>query len=84
VEGHAYSSGEDLLGIKLTVMATPKEIAQWMVTQLDESEQLLQVEAVAAIEKLFGPEFVYLSDLGEMSIDRRVLYHFRKWTQYEY
>jgi hypothetical protein len=59
---------------------TPKEVAQWMVVQLEESDCLLQVEAVAGIEKVFGPEFVYVNDIGEKSIDRRVLYQFRKFT----
>ncbi len=51
-----------------------------MVAQLDENERLIQVEAVAAIEKLFGSEFVYLSAIGEKSINTRVLYQFRKLT----
>ncbi|MFN0196252.1 MAG: DUF6953 family protein [Planctomycetaceae bacterium] len=44
------------------------------------NEQLLQVNAVAAIKDLFGKDFVYRSDVGEMSIDRRILYQFRKLT----
>ena len=60
--------------------ATPKEVAQWMATQLAEGDCLLQVAAVAAIETLFGAEFVYISDIGEKSIDRRVLNQFRKLT----
>src|SRR4051812_24494641 len=54
-----------------------------MITQLAEGDCLLQVEAVATIEKLFGPEFVYLSNIGEKSIDRRVLDQFRKLTEDE-
>ena len=60
---------------------TQKDIAEWMVAQLEANGWLLQVEAVAAIEELFGSDFVYFSDLGEKSIDRRVLYHFRKLTE---
>ncbi len=63
-----------------TLSATPKEVAEWMTTQINRFGRLLQVKAVAAIEKRFGKEFVYLSDIGEMSIDRRVLYHFNKMT----
>ncbi len=59
-------------------MATPTEIAQWMIAQIDENDELLQVEAVAQIQRLFGPEFVYVGDNGEMAIDRLVLYQFRK------
>jgi hypothetical protein len=51
-----------------------------MVAQLEDGDSLLQVDAVAAIEKLFGPEYVYVSDIGENSIDRRVLTQFRKLT----
>lgn len=64
-------------------MATPKEVAEWMIAQLEADERLLQADAVATIERVFGPEFVYISDIGEKSIDRRVLYQFRKLTEYE-
>jgi hypothetical protein len=61
-------------------VATPKEVAQWMAAQLEEGDSLLQVDAVAAIEMLFGPDYVYVSDIGEKSIDKRVLNQFRKLT----
>ncbi len=59
-------------------IATPKEVAHWMLAQLGEHEELLHVEAVAEIKRLFGPEFVYIGTNGEMAIDRRVLIQFRK------
>lgn len=59
--------------------ATPREVAEWMFRLVCEQGQLLQVEAVKGIRLLFGAEFVYLHpDIGEWSIDRRVLYHFRR------
>ena len=61
-------------------MTTPKEVAQWMVALLGENDPLLQVDAVAGIERTFGTEFVRLSDIGEKSIDKRVLNHFRGLT----
>jgi hypothetical protein len=61
-------------GKEVGPVATPKEVAEWMIAQLEADERLLQVDAVATIEKVFGPEFVYISDIGEKSIDRRVLY----------
>ena len=70
-------------GGEVGLVATPKEVAQWMVAQLEEGDRLLQIEAVIAIEKLFGSEFVYLSDIGEKSINRRVLNQFRKLTEDE-
>ena len=59
---------------------TPKEVAEWMLAQIDDHCRLLQVEAVAAIEKMFGADFVYLSEINEMSIDRRVLRQFSNLT----
>jgi len=62
-------------------MTTPKEVAQWMVNRLDKCDDgLLQVDAVSGIEEQFGDEFTYISDIGEKSIDRRVLDQFRKLT----
>jgi hypothetical protein len=51
-----------------------------MLAELEESHSLLQVEVVAEIEKRFGPDYVYIGDYGEKSIDRRILYQFRKLT----
>jgi hypothetical protein len=73
--------GNHKLGSEVSPVATPKEVAQWMVAQLEADDSLLEVDAVAAIEKLFGPAFVYVSDIGEKSIDRRVLNQFRKLTE---
>ena len=70
-------------GKEVSPVVTPKEVAEWMVAQLEADGRLLQVDAVVAIEKVFGPEFVYISDIGEKSIDRRVLYQFRKLTEHE-
>jgi hypothetical protein len=61
--------------------ATADDVADWMLNQIEEHGQLLQVEAVATIEKLFGSQFVYVRDINEMSIDRGVLNSFRKMTQ---
>lgn len=51
-----------------------------MATQLEDGDSLLQVDAVAGIEELFGPDYVYVSDIGEKSIDKRILNQFRKLT----
>jgi hypothetical protein len=68
-------------GTQTGSLPTPKEIAEWMVEQINVNEQLLQVDAVAAIKDLFGKAFVYRSEIGELSIDRRILYQFRKLTK---
>ena len=62
-------------------MTTTKQVAQWMVDRLEEADAgLLQVDAVSGIEKQFGDDFTYISDIGEKSIDRNVLAQFRKLT----
>jgi len=62
------------------VVPTPKEIAEWMVAQIEAKDELYQVRAVEEIKKRFGREFVYPGNFGELSIDTRVLYQFRKLT----
>ena len=57
---------------------TPKEVAQWMLAQVEENDELLQVQAVADIRRLFGATFVYIGNNGELAIDRRALSQFRK------
>jgi hypothetical protein len=64
--------------IRRDLMATSKEVAYWMLAQLEANDELLQVEAVAEIQRRFGPEFVYVGSYGEMSIAARVLYQFRE------
>ena len=61
-------------------MHTPEDVAQWMVELLEARHELHQSDAVAEIEERFGSEFVYEADNGLPSIDRRVLYHFKKLT----
>jgi len=74
----AQSTDADAPGV--APVTTPRQVAEWMIEQIEEGDYLLQVDAVAAIESLFGLEFVYVSEVGEKSIDRRVLYQFRKLT----
>jgi hypothetical protein len=64
-------------------MTTPKEVAEWMLAQLDGDNELLQVDAVTEIERLFGPEFVQVGATGEVGIHPRVLYQFRKLSEDE-
>lgn len=51
-----------------------------MLAQIEANEELYQYRAVAQIKKRFGEEFIYPGDFGEPSIDKRVLYQFRKLT----
>ena len=59
---------------------TPKQVAEWMVGQLDEEDELPQKSTVLQIQKLFGDDFVCLDPYGDLGIARKVLYQFRKLT----
>jgi hypothetical protein len=59
---------------------TPKEIADWMVLQLDSRDELYQQSATKAIKRRFGAEFVYRDPEGNCAIDPRVLRRFRTLT----
>jgi len=72
------SSRQGRKSSQLRTPTTPAEIAEWMLGRVDRYGKLLQVKAVVAIKEKFGQDFVYLSDIGKLSIDRRILYQFRK------
>jgi len=57
-----------------------KEIAQWMLDQLRQHDTLYQNVAAADIAELFGSEFTYINDAGNVAIDKQVLKEFRILT----
>lgn len=59
---------------------TPKQVAEWMVEQLEEYNELQQQETVLEIQNLFGDEFVNPDEDGDLGISRKVLYQFKKLT----
>ncbi len=59
---------------------TTSDVAHWMAEEIERSAILVQVEAVAEIRRRFGSEFLYISDVNEWSIDRRVLAEFSSLT----
>ena len=59
---------------------TPKQVAEWMMAQLEEDDELPQQAAAFQIQERFGDDFVCLDAYGELGIARRVLYQFRKLT----
>ena len=61
-------------------MPTPREIADWMIAQLDIRDELYQHSAAKAIKRKFGGEFVHRDEEGNLAIDRRVLSQFRRLT----
>lgn len=60
---------------------TPGDVALWMLDELDHAGSLLQVDAVAGIEREFGPSFVYENENGNPAIDPHVLHEFRELTE---
>ena len=59
---------------------TPREVAEWMVKELERIQFLYQEQAVYDIESKFGDVFVYINENGNPAIDKRVLREFRKLT----
>jgi hypothetical protein len=62
-------------------MATPKDVAQWMLEELKRETYLYQNMVVYDIEEKFGEEFTHINDNGNPAIDQRVLKEFRKLTE---
>jgi len=61
-------------------MATAKDVAQWMVEQLNLKKTLYQEDVVIRIGKEFGKEHVYNNENGNPAISKAVLKEFKKLT----
>lgn len=61
-------------------MATPRDVAEWMLEELNREDVLYQEPVVSEIEAKFGEEFTYTNENGNPAIDRRVLKAFRAIT----
>lgn len=62
-------------------MASAREVAEWMVKQLDQTDYLYQETVVCEIAEQFGDEFTYTNNQGGYSISREVLKAFRTLTE---
>ena len=60
---------------------TPGDVALWMDEELERTGSLLQADAVAGIEREFGPGFIYKNESVNPAIDKRVLRDFRELTE---
>ena len=60
---------------------TPKEVAQWMLDQMGDSDLLYQDSIAERIQTSCGEDFVYKSKNGKCGIRKSVLAEFRKLTQ---
>jgi hypothetical protein len=61
-------------------MASPAEVAAWMVSQLEGKRGLYQARAVRKIRDKFGEMHVYLNANGNLAISKDVLKQFRCLT----
>lgn len=59
-------------------MADTIEVAQFMLNKLQENNSLYQYDTVIDIENIYGDEFVYQNENGNMAIAKKVLTAFSK------
>jgi hypothetical protein len=62
-------------------VASPIEVAEFMVKRLNETKYLYQEDIVYQIQSQFGGEFVYDNQNGNPAISPSVLKEFRKLTE---
>ena len=62
-------------------MATPGDIAQWMIKEVTEKGFLSQRDAARHIEAAFGPSFVYTNRNGNPAIHPEILDIFNGLTR---
>lgn len=61
-----------------TSETTPREVAEWMLSTIQEQGELSQNNAFYEINKRFGSSFTSISNSGSPSVGRSVLTAFRK------
>jgi|688.fasta_scaffold272077_3 hypothetical protein len=59
---------------------TPGQVAQWMISELQQVKYLYQEDVVYKIKPKFGEEFTYYNDNGNLAIGKQVLTEFKKLT----
>lgn len=69
----AAAAGLIVEGLAAMSDTTPKAIAQWMLSRLEQSGRLYQAEAVQGIVTEFGDEYTYLNANGNPAIGKRIL-----------
>lgn len=60
---------------------TPKDVAEFMITKLEESNYLYQEYIAHDIDTDFGGDFTYINENGNLAIDNKVLTAFRQLTE---
>jgi hypothetical protein len=61
----------------MSEIPTAKDVAAFMISELDRKKELYQEDVVYEIEKKFGKKFVYTNENGNPAIDRNVLKEFK-------
>ncbi len=61
-------------------MTTHADVAKWMNDNLRSSKCLYQDMAAMDIISIFGDEFTYMNENGNIAINKKVLYLFKKLT----
>lgn len=61
-------------------MATPREIAEWMLNRFNKSSPMYQRDLIPALIDKFGEEFTYVNWNGNRAINKEILAEFRKLT----
>lgn len=69
---------EEGKGWQMTI--TTKDVAQWMLNEIEKVKYLDQETAVDHISANFGDDFVYENENGNLAIEQKVLAAFRKLT----
>ncbi|MGG7056480.1 DUF6953 family protein [Nitrosomonas sp. ANs5] len=59
---------------------TAKDVAQWMLDEINNGNYLYQEQAAYTIFEMFGDDFVYYNDNGNLAIEKKVLNAFRTLT----
>ena len=57
------------------------DVAAWMYSKIQQKRELYQEDAASHIKAVFGSDFVYVNESGNLAIDRAVLKEFRKLTE---
>jgi hypothetical protein len=57
---------------------TPRTVAEWMLSEVEQRRCLAQETAVSDISTQFGQQFTYQNENGNWAISRNVLAEFRK------
>lgn len=55
-----------------------EQVAAWMLNEVKQAGMLYQSDAVAYITEHFGPQFIYVNENGNASIDKEVKKRFKK------